>query len=113
TETGGIYSYDFTTGSGQVYGGANAHKEIGPGTWGMTGADGNADGQVNNGDKIDVWSLQAGSGGYLTGDFNLDSQVNNGDKNDVWIPNTGSGGQVPDFSGGSFVKQGYKCHVPQ
>ncbi|MCD4736756.1 MAG: LamG domain-containing protein, partial [Bacteroidales bacterium] len=105
-ETGGTYKYDFTTSSGQVYGGGNAHKEIATGIWGMTGADGNADGQINNGDKIDVWSPQAGSGGYLSGDFNLDSQVNNGDKNDIWIPNTGSGGQVPDGIG-------YKCRVPE
>ncbi|MCD4735075.1 MAG: LamG domain-containing protein, partial [Bacteroidales bacterium] len=105
-ETGGIYTYDFTTGANQVYGGGNAHKEIASGVWGMTGGDGNADGQINNGDKIDVWSIQAGSGGYLSGDFNLDSQVNNGDKNDVWIPNTGLGGQVPD---GSTIQ----CHVPQ
>ncbi|MCD4735832.1 MAG: hypothetical protein K8R53_07285, partial [Bacteroidales bacterium] len=96
TETGGIYSYDFTTGEGQVYGGGNAHKEIATGVWGMTGADGNADGQINNADKLDVWAVQAGSGGYQNGDFNLDAQVNNSDKNDVWIPNTGLGGQVPN-----------------
>lgn len=94
-ETRGIYSYDFTSGAGQVYGGIQAHKEIAPGIWGMIGADGNADGQINNGDKNDVWSPQAGTGGYKAGDFNLDSQVNNGDKNDVWVPNTGMGGQVP------------------
>ncbi|MCD4735294.1 MAG: hypothetical protein K8R53_04580 [Bacteroidales bacterium] len=104
-ETGGIYSYDFTTGSGQAYGGLNAHKELTPGIWGMIGADGNADGQINNADKLDVWAVQAGSGGYQSGDFNLDAQVNNSDKNDVWIPNTGLGGQVPD--------SGYKCQVPE
>ena len=105
-ETDGVYSYDFTTGAGQVFGGMNAHKEIGSGIWGMTGADGNADGQINNGDKIDVWSPEAGSSGYLSGDFNLDSQVNNSDKNDIWIPNTGLGGQVPD----TFDPQ---CYVPE
>ncbi|MBN1340883.1 MAG: hypothetical protein JXA03_16265, partial [Bacteroidales bacterium] len=63
---------------------------------GMTGADGNADQQINNGDKNDVWIQQAGTGGYKAGDFNLDAQVNNGDKNDVWVPNTGLGGQVPE-----------------
>ncbi|MBN1338670.1 MAG: hypothetical protein JXA03_05065 [Bacteroidales bacterium] len=104
-EAGGVYSYDFTAGPAQVYGGSNAHKELAPGIWGMIGADGNADSQVNNGDKNDVWATQAGTGGYLSGDFNLDAQVNNGDKNDVWIPNTGLGGQVPD--------SGYKCQIPQ
>ncbi|MCD4737204.1 MAG: hypothetical protein K8R53_14265, partial [Bacteroidales bacterium] len=115
TETGGVYTYDFTTGSEQVHGGGNAHKEVATGVWGMIGADGNADGQINNGDKIDVWSPQAGASGYLPGDFNLDTQVNNGDKNDLWIPNTGLGGQVPDLSDGVSAKSGsgYKCHVPE
>ncbi|MBN1339250.1 MAG: right-handed parallel beta-helix repeat-containing protein, partial [Bacteroidales bacterium] len=94
-ESMGIFSYDFSSGAGQVFGGSIAHKEIASGIWGLAGADGNADGQVNNGDKNDIWSPQAGTGGYLQGDFNLDAEVNNGDKNDVWIPNTGLGGQVP------------------
>ncbi|MBN1341010.1 MAG: hypothetical protein JXA03_16900, partial [Bacteroidales bacterium] len=96
TETGGVYTYDFSSGGNQVFGGSNAHKELAPGVWGMTGADGNSDGQINNGDKNDIWAMQAGTGGYKAGDFNLDAQVNNGDKNDVWVPNTGLGGQVPD-----------------
>ncbi|MBN1340520.1 MAG: hypothetical protein JXA03_14420, partial [Bacteroidales bacterium] len=95
TESGGVYSYDFTTGAVQAHGGTLAHKEIAPGIWGLTAADGNADNQVNNGDKNDVWAPQAGTGGYTSGDFNLDAQVNNGDKNDMWAPNTGLGGQVP------------------
>ncbi|MBN1340928.1 MAG: PKD domain-containing protein [Bacteroidales bacterium] len=96
TETDGVFSYDFTTGSDQAYGGSNGHKQIAPGIWGLTGADGNADNQINNGDKIDVWINQAGGSGYLNGDFNMDIQVNNGDKVDIWIPNTGLGSQVPD-----------------
>ncbi|MBN3034802.1 MAG: C10 family peptidase [Bacteroidales bacterium] len=97
-ENSGVYSYDFTTGAGQAFGGILAHKEIAPGIWGMAGGDGNADGEINNGDKNDVWVVQAGSSGYLSGDFNIDGQVNNGDKNDVWAPNTGMGGQVPDLT---------------
>jgi uncharacterized delta-60 repeat protein len=93
--SGGIYTYDFTTGAGQVYGGSNGHKELAPGIWGMIGADGNADGQINNSDKLDIWTPQAGWSGYFSGDFNMDVQVNNLDKIDVWIPNSGSGGQVP------------------
>ncbi|MBN1339330.1 MAG: hypothetical protein JXA03_08405, partial [Bacteroidales bacterium] len=95
-KTGNTYTYDFTTGSGQAYGGVQAHKEIAPGVWGMISADGNADGQVNNSDKNDVWSPQAGSNGYLQGDFNMDAQVNNNDKNELWKPNTGLGSQVPN-----------------
>ncbi|MBN1338607.1 MAG: right-handed parallel beta-helix repeat-containing protein [Bacteroidales bacterium] len=96
TGNGGVYSYDFTIGSGQVFGGINAHKEIAPGIWGMIAADGNADDQVNNGDKNDVWTPQAGTSGYLPGDFNMNGEVNNSDKNDLWKPNTGLGGQVPE-----------------
>ena len=91
-----VYHYDFTTGASQAHGGNLAHTEIAAGVWGMTGADGNADGQVTNNDKIEVWVGQSGSFGYLSGDFNCDGQVNNGDKNDVWAPNGGSGSQVPD-----------------
>jgi len=104
TASGGLYSYDFTTSALQVYGGNIGHKEIGAGKWGMAGGDGNSDGQVNNGDKNEVWALEAGTTGYKFGDFNLDGQVNHGDKNDVWIPNTGMGGQVPDT--------GFRCFVP-
>ena len=114
-ESGGVYSYDFTTGATQVYGSNNAHKEVGPGIWGMVGADGNADSQINNGDKLDVWAVEAGGSGYKAGDFNMDSQVNNGDKNDIWVPNTGLGGQVPEYTGYSpwIPEGGYSCQVPE
>lgn len=91
-----VYTYDFTTGANQVYGGLNAHKELAPGQWGMAGGDGNADRQVNNSDKVDVWTPTAGNSGYESGDFNMDGQVNNQDKVDVWEPNGGLGSQVPD-----------------
>lgn len=96
TITAGVYNYDFTTGIGQAFGGLLGHKEIGAGVWGMTGGDGNADNQVGNTDKNDVWRLQAGISGYLSGDFSLDGQCNNADKIDIWAPNSGMGGQVPD-----------------
>lgn len=107
-ETGGIYTYDFSSSADQVFGGANAHKQLDSGIWGMVAADGDADGQINNADKNNVWTLQAGSAGYLTGDFNLDAQVNNNDKNDLWVPNSGSGGQVPDGA-----VNGFECRVPK
>ena len=104
--TGNLYSYDYSIDIGQVYGTMNGHKHLGGGVWGMTGGDGKSDGQINNGDKNDVWASQAGGSGYLAGDFNMDSQVNNGDKNDLWVPNTGMGGQVPD-------SPNTKCSVPE
>jgi len=92
---GTIYSHFFTTGPGQAFGGANAQKEIGAGVWGMISGDGNADGQVSNSDKLEVWTIQSGNSGYLAGDFNMDTQVNNADKIDLWAPNSGRSCQVP------------------
>jgi len=96
TESGGVYNYDFSSGSGQVYGGMLAHKQLAPSAWGMIGGDGNSNQQVNNIDKLDVWKPLAGNSGYLQGDFDMDTQVNNIDKIDVWAPNSGRGGQVPN-----------------
>ncbi|MCD4735730.1 MAG: right-handed parallel beta-helix repeat-containing protein, partial [Bacteroidales bacterium] len=107
TQVGGVFQYNFTTGEGQVFGGLNGHKEIAPGIWGMVGADGNSDKQINNADKIDVWSIQSGSAGYFNGDYNMDGNVNKADKIDIWMPNTGMGGQVPDSN------TGYKSYIPQ
>jgi len=92
--SGGNYAYDFTTGAGQAYGGANAHKEIISGIWGMIAGDGDANGQVNNTDKNDVWKPQSGSSGYKSGDFSLNGQVDNVDKNDLWRVNSGRSSQV-------------------
>jgi len=105
TEAGGVYSYDFTNAATQTYGGILATKEIATGIWGMVSGDGDADGQVTNVDKNDIWSQQAGFSGYLAGDFSMDGQANNLDKNDLWAPNSGSGSQVPD--------SGFKCQVPE
>jgi hypothetical protein len=95
TLTGSTYSYDFTTSAVQVYGGSNGHKEVSPGIWAMISGDGNADGQVNNSDKIEVWKVQSGNSGYKSGDFNMDGQVNNPDKIEKWKPNSGRSCQVP------------------
>ncbi|MBC8489634.1 MAG: hypothetical protein H8D45_26750 [Bacteroidetes bacterium] len=94
TEISGIYNYDFTTGADEAYGGANGHKEIGTGIWGMRGGDGNSDGDINNLDKNDIWLPDYGNTGYLNGDFNMDSQVLDDDKIDIWQPNSGKGTQV-------------------
>jgi len=94
--SGSAYTYDFTSGSEKVYGGALGHKQIGPGVWGMMSGDGNADDIININDKNDVWGIQAGKEGYLTGDYNLNKQVDNTDKNEGWEPNNGNETQVPD-----------------
>ena len=95
TESTGIYTFDFTTPGGQAYG-TNAQKNLGSGIYGLYGGDGNANGTVNTDDKSTVWSIEAGSNGYLNSDFNMDSQTDNQDKNDIWTENNETSSQVPD-----------------
>ncbi|MCD4744940.1 MAG: hypothetical protein K8R58_01425, partial [Bacteroidales bacterium] len=103
TESEKIYTYDFYSGEAQVYGGANAHKELETSIWGMIASDGKADLQINNDDKNEVWQPSAGNSGYEAGDFNLDGQVNNNDKIQFWEINAGLASQVP---GGYFFNCG-------
>lgn len=93
TESGGFYSYDFTTGATQAFN--NSQKEITSGVWGMFAGDANADGAVNQSDITENWVNDAGNSGYLNNDFNLDTQVDNKDKNDFAVQNTGTGSQLP------------------
>lgn len=95
TESGGVYSYDFSTTEDQAYGDADAHKEIAPNVYGMIGGDANLNGSVNSYDK-GFWNLHVGESGYLFYDFNLDGQVGNRDKNDILIENYGRQKQVPN-----------------
>ncbi len=95
TENNSVYSYDFTSGADQAYGGTLAQKELVPGIYGMIGGDGNADGVIDNNDKISIWMILAGKKGYEPGDYNLDGQINNKDKNDIWHLNSGYFVQVP------------------
>jgi len=95
SESGGVYSYDFTTPTEQAWG-TDAQKNLGSGIYGLYGGDGNTDVTIDSDDKTLIWSIEAGTSGYLNGDFNLDSQVDNNDKNDIWIPNIGSSWQVPE-----------------
>ena len=95
TANAGIYSHDFTTGSGQAYGGTLAQKELSPGQWGMYGGNGDGNGIVDENDAP-MWENQAGTKGYLESDYNLDTESNNIDKDDFWAPNVGEGSQVPN-----------------
>ncbi|MBN3034195.1 MAG: hypothetical protein JW861_01300, partial [Bacteroidales bacterium] len=92
---GSQYSYDFSTGEGQAYGGATGHKELAQGVWGMVSGDANADGQVNTQDKVDFWCVQVGNSGYLESDFSLNGQVDNVDKVEHWNCNCGCSTQMP------------------
>ncbi|MCD4788389.1 MAG: hypothetical protein K8R37_00195, partial [Bacteroidales bacterium] len=95
TEAGGMYSYDFTSGSGQAYG-TDAQKNLGEGKYGMYAGDADANGDIDMQDKTNIWATQSGTNGYKSGDFDMNGQVNNPDKNDVWIGNIGAGSQVPE-----------------
>ncbi|MBL7105962.1 MAG: hypothetical protein ISS18_16690, partial [Bacteroidales bacterium] len=92
--SGGAYIYDFTTGVDKVYGGMLGHKELEPGVWGLISGDGNADGEVNNNDKVDVWEAERGNSGYYNGDFNMNHEVYNDDKESYWEPNAGKGSHI-------------------
>jgi hypothetical protein len=96
TQSGGIYTYDFTNSSAKAYGGTAAQKQLATGVWGMMAGDGNGDKVVNPSDKTDVWGTSAGKAGYFPGDFNLNSQVNNPDKNGLWLGNLNKQSQVPN-----------------
>lgn len=96
TNSGSLYSYNFSNGINQVYGGANGHKQLTSGVWGMRSGDGDHNGLINNGDKSASWDNQAGTKGYIYSDYNLDAESNNIDKDEFWLPNTGEGSQVPN-----------------
>jgi PKD repeat protein len=96
TSSGGIHSYDFTTGSATAHGGVNGHKQLATGVWGMISGDGDRDGVIGMDDKSGLWESEAGTEGYMFSDYNLDRQSNNIDKDSFWVPNIGRGSQVPD-----------------
>ncbi|GAB4321338.1 MAG: hypothetical protein Kow00127_13750 [Bacteroidales bacterium] len=109
TASGSDYSYDFSTGETQVYGGANGHIELEPGVWGMIAGDGNGNGLIQNSDETQVWKVDLGSSGYLGGDFNMNGLSQNDDETSIWKVNLGGGGQVPAKAGDT----GYQSQVPK
>ncbi|MBN2173844.1 MAG: PKD domain-containing protein, partial [Bacteroidales bacterium] len=86
SQSGGIYTYDFTVSADQAYG--NNQSDL-SGAYGMIGGNLNADGAINEFDLSESWVSEAGIAGYNLADGNMDTQVNNKDKNDVWFPNIG------------------------
>ena len=90
-EANGIYSYDFTTNADKAIGGIHSQKQITSGVWSMYAADGNANNQIDNRDKNEVWMIQQSKFGYLEGDFNMDGHVDDVDKEVKWSENVGHG----------------------
>jgi hypothetical protein len=94
TQAGGVYTYDYTTSSGQAYG-ASSQKQLATGIWGMISGDVNANGTIGNEDITPLWKSNAGKTGYYPADLNFDRHVNNRDKDNYWYPNNGKGTNVP------------------
>ena len=95
TASGGVYAYNFSVSSSQVYGGSSGYKNLNGAVWGMVAGDSNHDGLVNLNDKTQ-WASFAGKKGYLETDFTMDAQVNNPDKDNAWLTNTSKTQQVPE-----------------
>ena len=96
TKSGNVYSYDFTDSGYKAFGGQKAQNQMDSGFWSMIAADGNADGQIDNNDKNDIWLQQYSETGYKQGDFNMNGSVDNSDKSDNWNANSGKTSQVPN-----------------
>jgi hypothetical protein len=93
--SGGLYSYDFTTGSYLARGDNEPQKELTTGVFGMYAGDINSNGSIGFADK-NLWSSDAGKSNYLNTDTNLDGEVDNRDKNETIIPNNGEVSYIPN-----------------
>jgi hypothetical protein len=90
--------YDFSTGSGKVYGGANGCKNIDPALsiWGMVSADASNDGNIFINDYTDFWVPSFGIiNGYNRADFNMDGNAFINDYTDYWVSNFGKSNELP------------------
>lgn len=90
-----LYAYDFTTDVNRVYGNAAGYKELSTSIWGLVSGDGNADGVIDDQDKILAWDEKAGYNEYHPADYNCDTQIDNVDKDNFWLPNTEYTSQMP------------------
>ncbi len=94
--TGNLYSFDFTTGESQVYGGTYGHTELFKGIWGLFSGNAFPDKNIDNKDKNDVWNVEKGSQGYYNGDMNMDGQVDISDEHLNWKDNSAKSSTVPE-----------------
>ncbi len=86
----GSYTYDFSSGTGQVWGGPTGMKKVDntPLRWGMIAADANADNNIWNNDYTNFYVPSFFiSNHYLPADFNLDANVWNNDYTNFYVPN--------------------------
>ncbi|MEQ9298494.1 MAG: hypothetical protein RIF33_08025 [Cyclobacteriaceae bacterium] len=98
SESGGVYSIDFTSNSANTYLGGTALAALSGGKLGMIAGDADNNNSIGISDLTN-WRSQNGdvfSYGSSTADFNLDGQVNAVDRNDFQQPNSGKSSQVPN-----------------
>jgi hypothetical protein len=94
----GTYIYDYTTGSGQIYGGSDGAIQVdaSPERWGMMSGDGNADNKIYLDDINVHWVPNSGlTLVYSLGDFNMDNSVYLNDINTYWVPSSGKTNFLP------------------
>lgn len=89
--------YDFSTGQSKAYGG-DGMTQLAAGVFGMIAGDGDADGNIADGDRTGVWRGQNGSPWEYgkRGDFNIDGGIDALDLNLLWRPNSGRSTRVPN-----------------
>ena len=89
TLNNGVYSYDFTTGLAQAFGGGNGYKQVGTGKYAMVVGDVDQDGNIFVSD-YNAWATSFGNtNGYLKADLDMDGNVFVSDYN-KWAVNFGS-----------------------
>ena len=94
SESGGVYTYNFTSSMGMAY--LNGQKNLNGSVYGMVAGDADGNGEIESIDKDSYWAIQAGEKGYKPADFDMNSQVDNIDKNDFWIENNNTSSQIPN-----------------
>jgi parallel beta-helix repeat protein len=92
TQSGGVYTYDFSTGISQAYG--NDEKMV-SGKAVIYGGDASGNGEIGSDDAA-IWLNEVGTSGYLKTDVTFDGQSDNKDKNDIWVPNNGVNSEIPN-----------------
>jgi len=88
TLTGGVYSYDFTTGLNAAYGGGSGYKQVGS-TFGMVAGDADKDGNVYISDYNRLINGFGTTNGYFDYDMDMDGFGYISDYN-KWSPNFGA-----------------------
>jgi|GEM_PF-1547162 len=109
TNSDKLYSFDFTTGLSQAYGGGGGYKQIGS-TFAMVTGDITKDGNIFVTD-YNSWAATFGTtGGYFASDLNLDSNVFVTDYN-KWASNFGIA--INDLIKSEALKPKFISFVPE